>query len=170
VCRSRVGVRCLAWLLLLLGVVGIGLGRRVLPRGIRGWGRGAWRGAWLPGVDGAGGPGVGEGAVRAVIRRGLHGLSSSFGVEDELTNSHRDLDADIPLHACPLVPVVEGVVGDEPAVGAVVAGDGFSDGPAWAVVWFVAEAVAEGEDVDFVVVELECFPHGYRWWPQIGQA
>jgi hypothetical protein len=68
------------------------------------------------------------------------------------------------------VSVVEGVVGDEPSVGAVVAGDGFSGGSAWAVVWFVGEAIAEGEDVHLVVVELECFPHGYRWWPQIGQA
>jgi hypothetical protein len=60
------------------------------------------------------------------------------------------------------VSVVEGVVGDEPAVRAVVSGDWFGGGTAWAVVGFVGEAVAEGEDVDFVVVELECFPHGYR--------
>lgn len=58
------------------------------------------------------------------------------------------------------VSVVEGVVGDQPSEGAVVAGDWFGDRSAWAVFGFVVEAVSQGEYMHFVVVELKRFPHG----------
>lgn len=71
-CRSRVGVLCLVACRLVLDAVRSVSCRGVLARGIRGWGRGAWHGAWLGGsVYGAGSPGVGECAPRA----GVHDIA-----------------------------------------------------------------------------------------------
>lgn len=57
-------------------------------------------------------------------------------------------------------PVVEGVVGDEPSEGAIATGDGPGNRTAGAAVRFVVEAVAEREDMHFIIVQLDRLPHG----------
>lgn len=104
----------------------------------------------------AGGYCLGASGGGAGVHGAVHGYLAWMGQADQGSGRVQYGQSISPSS----VSVVERVVGDEPAEGTVVSGDWFVDGSAWAVVWFVAEAVAEGDDVHLVVVQLECFPHG----------